>query len=203
MAILPSFNNNRKKSSIVPATNIMSFCDQLLQLLSSIIILQRFVQIFVELATFDKHDNYCSSGELRAMAPPHTMMSKTPSPTTLIPGLEAMHITSHQLVKSLADELEEAAKNKMDGDKSDTESIASRESKEYDAYAESDGATSFDESNESMEFISPSKVIGTKEKQDHAIQVEGPDGLKTPDRTSTRKSPLNLLLLLDLLTSPS
>jgi hypothetical protein len=181
----------------------MSFCDQLLQLLSSIIILQRFEQIFFELATFNKHDNYCSSGELREMAPPHTTKYKTASPTTLIPSLEAMHITSNQLVKSLADELEEATKNKMDGDKSDTESTASRESKEYDASAESDGATSFDESNESMEFISPSKVIGKKEKQDHAIPVDGADGLKTPGRTSTRKSPLHLLLLLDLLTSPS
>ena len=180
----------------------MSFCDQLLQLLSFISILQLFVQIFVELSTFDKHDNHCSPGELREMAPP-PMKSRTPSATTLIPGLEAMHITSNQLVKSLADELEEATKNKMEGDKSDTESIASRESKEYDASAESDGATSFDESNESMEFISPSKVIGKKEKQDQAIPVDGVDGLKTPDRTSTRKPPLHLLLLLDLLTSPS
>jgi hypothetical protein len=202
MAILPSFNNNRKKSSIVPATNIMSFCDQLLQLLSFLSIFQLFVQIFVELSTFDKHDNHCSPGELREMAPP-PMKSRTPSATTLIPGLEAMHITSNQLVKSLADELEEATKNKMDGDKSDTESTASRESKEYDASAECDGATSFDESNESMEFISPSKVIDKKEKQDHAIPDEVPDGLKTPDRTSNCKSPLHLLLLLALLTSPS
>ncbi len=137
------------------------------------------------------------------MAPPHTMKSKTPSPTTLTPGLEAMHITSNQLVKSLADELEEATKKKMDDDKSDTESIASRESKDYDASAESDGATSLDEGNESMEYISPSKVIGKKEKEDDATLVEGPDGLKTPDRTSTRISPLHLLLLFDLLTSPS
>jgi hypothetical protein len=133
------------------------------------------------------------------MAPPHTMKSKTPSPTTLIPGLEAMHITSNQPGKPLADELEEATKNKMEGDMSDTESIASRESKEYDASAESDGATSFDEGNESMEYISPSKVIGKKEKQDHATPVEGPNGLKTPDRTSTRIPPLHLLLLFDLL----
>jgi hypothetical protein len=135
------------------------------------------------------------------MAPPHTMKSKTPSPTTLIPGLEAMHITSNQLCKSLADELE-ASKNEMDGDKSDTESVASRESKEYDASPESDGATSFDEGNESMEYISPSKVIG-KEKQDPATSVEGPDGLKTPERATTRNFSLPLLRLLQLLTSPS
>ncbi len=137
------------------------------------------------------------------MAPPHTMKSKTPSPIILISGLEAMHITSNQLMKSLADELEEATKTKIEGDKSDTESVASRESKEYDASAESDGATSFDEGNESMEYISPSKVISKKEKQDPAAPVEGPDGFKTHDRTSTRIPPLHLLLLFDLLTSPS
>jgi hypothetical protein len=202
MATIPSLNNNRKNPSIVPDTNIMGICDQLLQLLD-FIIFQLFVQIFVELCRFDKHHNYCSSGELQEMAPPHTMKSKTPSPTTLIPGLEAMHITSNQPVKSLADELEQATNTKMDGDKSDTESIASRESKEYDASAESDGATNFDETNESMEYISLSKVIGKKEKQDHATPVEEPDDLKTPERTSTCKSPLPLLLLLDLLTSPS
>ena len=180
----------------------MGICDQLLQLLD-FFIFQLFVQFFVELSAFDKHHNYCSSGESREMAPPHTMESKTPSPTTLIPGLEAMHITSNQPMKSLADELEEATKTKMDGDNSDTESIASRKSKEYDASAESDGATSFDEGNESMEYISPSKVIGKEKKQDSGTAVEGPDGLKTPDRAFLRNFSITLLLLLQLLTPKS
>jgi hypothetical protein len=90
-------------------------------------------------------------------------------------------------VKGKAFKLWEEKKKPKGGDKSDTESVASCESKE------SDDAKS-DVGNESMEYISPSKIVTKEEKQDAFTTPEG-SGLRTPERALSGKALRNLLLL--------
>jgi hypothetical protein len=88
---------------------------------------------------------------------------------------------------------EEKKKKKKGGDKSDTESVASYESKE------SDDAKS-DVGNESMGYISPSKII-TKEEKHDAVTTPERFGLRTPERAPSGKLLRSLLLLRFLIIS--
>jgi hypothetical protein len=100
------------------------------------------------------------------------------------------------IVKEKVFKLWEKKKQKERGDKSDTESVASRESKGSDD-------TESDVGNESMEYISPSKIVAKEEKQD-AFTTPERSGLRTPEQAPTGKSLRSLLLLLlQLLTMSS